>query len=168
MNTRWLPRRLEWVWDWIDQRFINRFHILKLSYGYGWRDTDTRLLYAMFDLLTEFVEKEKPFEHVDWSHTLQTKAAAEEFMALYKWWKEERPKRHDPLYDMKAPEREPFKEIIEDGRKFYMIGEYIGDPEKIKTYLAALDGSAKLEEEWYEEDTNMMIRLAKIRSFLWT
>lgn len=161
--------RIKGIWDWFRDRIFCRHHVLKLSCGYGWRDTDTKLLYAAFDLLTAFVEKEKPFAHVDWDAEEGTKAAADEFMFLYNWWRNVRPTRKDPLDEMDIPERAPgVIEVDDKGHKFYRQGEMTGDPEKIKAYEEALIRSANIEEEWYNEDTEMLIRLIKIREYLWT
>ncbi|MBK8575440.1 MAG: hypothetical protein IPN90_07120 [Elusimicrobia bacterium] len=69
-----MPR---WMCRWYDRladRVWRRFHVLKLSYGYGWSDVSNKILYANFDLLTEFVRKENPGEVIDWSSSQEDAA----------------------------------------------------------------------------------------------
>jgi len=103
---------------WFKHRIVEKYHI-DLKPGYY--DIDTRILYANFGLLKEFVENENPFEVIDWEGTSPEAAAAEkEIKELYNWWIHVFPKR--------------------DG----WWGNFI------------------------KEDTEKLIRLMKIRSFLWT
>ena len=82
-------------------------------------------------------------------------------MQLYKWWKEERPNRHDPLDDVVKPPDEEYATSDEG----YMI---FPDREKYPDYYVALDESFELEKEWHEEDQRNLHRLIEIRPFLWT
>lgn len=73
-----------------------RHHILDLrtvDYRHGWCDADLRVLYACFNVLVEFYEKEHPLDRIDWSGTEETRHVAQELRALYAWWVEERPAR---------------------------------------------------------------------------
>lgn len=174
-DISWLIRRaLPWwikrPYDWVADRVWRRFHILKLSYGYGWVDSDTKMLYALFDILTEFMEKERPGEVVDWAAQEDTKTAWAEIQALYKWWKGDRPARKDPLNDIKYPGREEGPPILgKDGKiTGYLMGPYKGSPKEIEAWKAACDESGRLEMIWDEEDSFMMARLIKIRQHLWT
>ena len=48
----------------------------------GWYDKDEVLLHVAFQLLTDFVEQERPDKIVDWDFDEQHKAAWEEITAL--------------------------------------------------------------------------------------
>ena len=85
--------------------------------------------------------------------------AAQEILALYKWWKEERPKRPEPMvasgwsdYCDVSPEHDNNNLTEED----------------IKRPFDILNLCDKMEKEQDEEDTAMLIRLVKIRRSLWT
>jgi len=73
----------------------------------------------------------------------------EEILALYKWWKEERPSRKDPneiipdkiIFDLPDGEREEMIKILEEARR--------------------------IEDGYDREDEEMLIRLVKIRKHLW-
>jgi len=57
------------------------------SLGDGWRDKDTVLLHACFQLLKDCVEKEKLLSgHTDWDADAKHRSAKVEIEALYQWW----------------------------------------------------------------------------------
>jgi len=126
-----------------------------------WYDRDAVLLHAAFQVLVDFIEQERPDEIVDWQHDELHRKAWGEISQLYTWWKEERPNRHDPLDDVVLPPDEEFV-VSEEGRLIFP------DREKYPEYYAAMDKSAELENEWYEEDQRNLHRLIKVRPFLWT
>ncbi len=95
--------------------------------------------------------------------------AAQETLALYKWWKEERPKRLDP---MKASGLGDFydeqRQASEDPDDFLGTLEIEKD-EATQERLAGLSNIChKMELAQEDEDTEMLIRLIKIRRALWT
>jgi len=54
----------------------------------NWRDADSLMLHACFQILVDFVEKEEAFEcHVDWDNDQKHILAKKEILELYKWWK---------------------------------------------------------------------------------
>lgn len=95
--------------------------------------------------------------------TPQAKAAIE-LMALYDWWKNVRPNRPDPN------EASGWTAICdkrrEAGRGFLDI-EPRSEEEKKRT-REALDLCDKIEQSYEDEDTEMLIRLIKIRKGMWT
>ena len=126
-----------------------------------WYDRDTILLHAAFQVLADFIEQEKPDEIVDWQHDELHSNAWSELTQLYRWWKEERLNRHDPLDDVPSPPEEEYV-FSEEGQLIFP------DREKYQDYYAAMDRSLKLENEWYEEDQRQLHRLIEVRPFLWT
>lgn len=147
--------------------------ILKIStLENGWTNCDDLLLHASFQILVDFVEKEKPFEVFDWKQYDHIhRDAAKEIRYLYRWWVKSRPKRHNPINDIKEAERPSFKEQLKftydnDGKTIinYELTEH---PEKYPKYYAALKTSSRLGKKWQNEDQVNLVRLAKIRNFLW-
>ncbi|MGR3179420.1 MAG: hypothetical protein ACUZ8E_15335 [Candidatus Anammoxibacter sp.] len=132
----------------------------------GWCDKDEILLHAMFQLLVDFVEQEKPDQIIDWNSDDLHKNAWKEIKSLYKWWKNIRPERKDPLDDKKIkhpplkfekiPGKEDYSRMVEPDKKKYA------------KYYQALKKSLKLEQKWEEEDQRNLHRLIDIRKFLWT
>ncbi len=142
---------------------MKRLKITTLSKG--WHDKDEILLHAAFQLLTDFVEKERPDKIVDWDFDDQHKNAWAEIKGLYKWWTKTRPKRRTPLDDEQL-KRPPFKFKKIPGSKMRRLVR--PDEEKYAPYYEALKEDIRLENEWYEEDQRNLHRLIEIRGFLWT
>jgi len=179
----------------IRYRFIQRFHIIDTKLKPAYYDTDYLIINGMFSLLVDFIEVEKawmqtisedlykkpswykwrPFtrskklglEYLDWEINLKNKSneleintsqsdSAEIQKELYLWWTEKRPARKDPYDLMSGPE------FIKGGDIDYMLKN--NTPEIKKIY----EEINKLEEEYYNEDSEMLIKLIKVRSSLWT
>jgi len=105
-------------------RFRDKLHYLKTGFKPGkYYDLDESILYALFNELKLFVEKNKNWD-VD-----------NDVLSLYNWWKDERPKRPDP-----------FKECSK--------------------YEASEDLTKMLEEQ-YDEDTEKLVELIRLRNKLW-
>src|ERR1035437_1890844 len=58
----------------------------------AWYDPDTLLLHASFQILIDFIEKEKPEKHINWNSDEMHKNAWKEIKTLYKYWKKDRDK----------------------------------------------------------------------------
>lgn len=53
----------------------------------GWRDKDSVMLHACFQLLTDCIEKEKLLTgHIDWEADDKHREAQKELHELYSWW----------------------------------------------------------------------------------
>jgi hypothetical protein len=63
-------------------------NILKIeSLDDGWRDKDSVLLHACFQLLKDCVEKENLFtDHTDWNADEKHRKVKVELEVLYSWW----------------------------------------------------------------------------------
>ena len=134
--------------------------ILTLTKG-QWYDRDTILLHAAFQVLADFMEQERPAAIVDWEHDEVHRNAWRELAQLYRWWKEERPQRHDPLDDVPSPTDAAYQ-ILDSGQMIFP------DRAKYPEYYAARDRSQALETAWFEEDQRQLHRLIDVRTFLWT
>jgi hypothetical protein len=97
--------------------------------------------------------------------------AARELIQLYKWWKEERPKRADPMdasgwsnyCDQKRKESENREE--DEFSSLFRSDQSEAEQEQKKRIL---DLCGKLEQEQEEEDTRMLVRLVRVRRSVWT
>ena len=128
-------------------------------------DQVERLLHASFTCLVEFVEKEKPGKIINWSHDKWHRSAWKEIQSLYKWWKTERPKREKlekSLYRKGCKFKDEPNFPVPGKPGFTQMGKI--HPKK-KIIFAKLN---KLERVWDAEDERNLIRLAKIRQYLWT
>lgn len=98
--------------------------------------------------------------------TSQAMSACEQ-LELYLWWTDVRPNRPDPMdlsgyMDAWRAKKEK-KELQGKGDIWNMLTEPMTNE-----YRATLDRSWAIERAQEEEDTEMLIRLIKIRSHLWT
>ncbi len=97
--------------------------------------------------------------------TAQAKAA-KEILELYNWWTEIYPNRPDP-YDASG-----WSEYCDNKRKAnagYLLADFESNtPEDKQTAKHCLTKLRKIETSYQKEDTNMLIRLIKIRESLWT
>lgn len=96
---------------------------------------DELLLHAAFCTFAAYVEEGE--------HDL-TPTVAREVEELYRWWKEERPKRSAPLDGIEIPEK-----LNEE-------------------FIHKCAETICLEDEWGKEDDEMLMRLVKIRKHFWS
>jgi hypothetical protein len=178
----------------INNRWITKTHALTSNLKKGdYYDLDTRIIECLFDELVNFVEVELAWHHVMWSeketapwwrrvfrfrtwrspshgiahlewesnlkydeewdkdterYGRPTPQAinAQEKLALYNWWKQ-RPNRPDP--DEVSGWSEYCKNKDENAQR-------------------PLDKLREIEQQYEDEDTEMLIRLIKVRKSLWT
>jgi hypothetical protein len=131
----------------------------------GWHDTDELLLHAAFQLLVDFMEKERPEKMTDWSFDKTHRKAWKDIDNLFKWWKHTRPNRKSPIEDKKI-RRPPFLVKKVSGTELREILQ--PDRKKYSDYYRALKKEMKLEEKWYSEDQLMLHKLIEVRKYLWT
>ena len=82
---------------WLKCRFWRRYNVVYTSLSPTWHDKDYIMLYACFQLLVDFIEKEKPWEltesvyeaykEYDEDNARQRQKDWDELYALYIWWK---------------------------------------------------------------------------------
>jgi hypothetical protein len=123
------------------------------------------MLHAVFQLLVDFVEQEKPDQIVDWNFDPEHKNAWEEIRWLYRWWTQMRPARRSPL-DEKGLKKPPMRWKKIPGCENRQLVHY--DRKKYAAYDAALKKHWRMEKKWDEEDQRNLHRLIEIRPFLWT
>ncbi len=127
---------------------------------FQWYDRDTRLLFCSFQILEDYVDRE--LHKCPFHFTLEEKVnnsenpnreAWKEVLELYIWWTKKRPARKDP-WQFECSER-PSSFLDWQSEKY---------PE----YSKCLHEAGEMEDQYYQEDTEMLIRLAKVRGVLWT
>jgi hypothetical protein len=127
-----------------------------------WCDKDEVMLYACFQLLVDFIEKEKPQKIVDYQHDSKQKKEWKELQALYRYWKRERPsleKRITKLRDQWAKKYKSKFVPTPDGKYFEHV--VLKNDKKAWAILhRAEDKFTKLENE-------MLQRLINARQHLW-
>ena len=147
------------------------------KYGVAWWNR------RPFKWFTVWRSAEAGLAHLGWASTLTWKEdggiepghemygqlthqalAAREMKDLYHWWTVQRPKRIDP-HDVSG-----WSNVCEKRRKEdpdQMIFEDKTDEDRLET-RSTLNRLAEIEEQYENEDTEMLIRLIRIRQSLWT
>lgn len=160
---------VEEAWSHIawDKEAREKYNAPLYSWGWfrwrTWRSAEAgleKLKWAASLTNEEFLDDDKKHEA---EPTQQAKTAIE-LMALYDWWKNVRPNRPDPN------EASGWTAICdkrrEEGRGFLDI-EARSEEEEKRT-RESLDLCDKIEQSYEDEDTEMLIRLIKIRKGMWT
>ncbi len=166
----WIDVRYHWwiknPWYEFRCRVWNRYNVVTIkTLDPTWSDVLTKILHVNFQLLVEYIEKEEPFERIDWDATDYHKNAAAEMKELYRWWKEDYPRKEEMF-----PDGTLLPKSAEGDRipLWELFGETNQDDPKIVDYKKVLDAANKNEGAWVEEEERQLIRLMKIRMALWT
>lgn len=147
-------------------RFKYKFHIIKTKLNpWEWHDTDKRLLYGMMDLFADFYEQEVVDGIVDWDGDDDHKKTYTEMLAIYNWWKNHnnRLKEIDDALDIWYESSQDFTTEETDNGMIRIKMSPMEDKEKVH-----FDRLHELEKKLNDEEEEMMIRLVKIRNYLWT
>jgi hypothetical protein len=171
----WFPVKKPFAdaWYWLVSHVVpsRRHHMLDLRqtcgkeevsnydcYRYGWSDVPEKMLYAIFNLLGEYLNKENVTDLTKWysqedinkdSHMKQQQDHMEEARMIYRWW----------LVGRKQARKE-----IDDMRTTWHDARRSKDPKKEEYW----DQFNKLEEQFENTTDDMIARVMKIRRILWT
>jgi hypothetical protein len=189
---------IEKVKSWLRYRTFDRYHIIKTTLKPDYYDMDTRLLYAMFDMLVDFVEVDKAWMNVickkrkpwyGWGRTHWWRSRSEGLVYL-EWEiglgdpnlpKEERHEQQANeaqeikyLYtwwkDVRPHRTEP--DQVSGWDKVCEKWEILSDKDNCEEKKSEVDAARKkydaIEKEYEDEDTAMMKRLIDVRKALWT
>lgn len=152
------------TWYWIRCHTYNRYHVLDLrqpkkdplSYRFGWIDSDTQMVYALFNILNKFVEGELPHAYLPSEedvakepHLLNQRNNYLEVRAIHYWWNVQR------LRDA---------ETEQNLLHTWAESQKINDPATKQLW----DDLQKMENANKEKLEEMIIRLVKVRNCMWT
>jgi cytosine/adenosine deaminase-related metal-dependent hydrolase len=103
-------------------------------------------------------------DSADYGQPTHQALAAREILELYMWWREVRPARPDPY---KASGWTAYCERRRNGgRDFFDLEDKT--EEEAEQGRVASEQVSKIEAEYEQEDTDMLIRLIRVRDGLWT
>lgn len=140
--VNWFLRVLDRSYWWVMHRTFKRFdriYIKSLSPGY--HDKDDMMLHGCFQLLVDWVEREKGIEWWD-PDGLDQKDAVAQLKRLYEWWKTLRPQRY-----------------IEPPTSALLTSDGTA---------SEVDNTVYIENVWEKEDQEQLERLVRLRTHLWT
>jgi hypothetical protein len=142
---------------------MNKAYQLKIKELKGnWHDKDEILIHASFQLLVEFIEKEKPAKVVDWSYNAEHKKAWKEMNDLYAWWKKKRPLRDRKYKKIALPK------MTEKKNAKGSVMQVPVDKVAYKKFIVVAKKWATDENKWLKEDQKNLHRLIDIRPYMWT
>ena len=177
--------------EWVQYRTTRRYHVVNTGMEPGYADLTEKLLHVNFNMLKDFVEKEKGsmwqyheasskydkqpgVSYLIWEIGLdadnsinnQQSANALEQYELYNWWTNIRPFRVDSF---ETPEHKAYWKLRDEiyGSDCFFC-EDKDTPELKKAQKAAYELSDTLDKQYSKEDEDNLIRLMKIRQSLWT
>jgi len=157
--TRFFYDGLYWG---IRYRTTNRNHIIKpKTIKPGYHDPRRLIMHTNFHFLSEFVEFEKKYGHVDWQSSSKYHAIAwYEMNSLYNWWKYERPTREEKLPDLHI-------DVPEEWGSMWQFNEDYKETDEYRQWRLICNLHNKAEEQFQIDDENNLIRLMKIREYMW-
>lgn len=105
----------------------------------------------------------------DYGQPTSQALAAQEILTIYTWWKDERPKRPNPMdasgWSQYCEEK---RQTAIDRNTNPLWSNFITTEGEKEYSRKILDNCHKIEIEQEDEDTAMLIRLVRIRQNLWT
>jgi hypothetical protein len=142
---------------------INRQHVIDTHLPIrAWHEADVRMLYGMMSLLTEFMDHEIFISDTDTGH----KHAVEEMRAIYEWWKNY-PKRQDEIAIALKKWDSHVLGIVKKDDSLNGFLDYLNRPSRDAEEERLSCVLHKLEATLAEEEQDMLIRLVKVRRFMW-
>jgi len=147
----------------IRHRLTTKHHLIKTGLPKGqWCDTDGRMLYGMMNLFMEFLEKETPFETIEWESDEWHSNAKKEMIAIRDWWLNHDNRLKEIDNALSDWHDNKFKDC-KDEDWINRINQSDKPEDKVR-----FDYLHELEKKLDDEEEEMLIRLIKIRHFLWT
>jgi len=168
---------------WVKYHTVCKRHLLDLrqpttntydDYRYGWRDTDTLMLFALFNLLNTFVNKEfKNFvcpseeecnDPMFGEANRDQRNAYFEIVALHNWWNVD---RKNDLKEFDAI----LKECSGEKRKWDKDDAEWDDTDcqEFKNAVRQMYHKVDVKEmEMMAKEEEMLVRLIKVRRWLWS
>lgn len=128
----------------------------------GYYDECDLLLHSSFHILKTFVESELNEPTIEWESDEGHSNAWKEARSLYHWWIIDYTNRYDKLDDRLSYPEGP------DGSSdnWILLDKYIDTPE-YQEFMTICSIRTNLEKSYAEEDEANLIRLMKIRTYLW-
>jgi len=128
----------------------------------GYHDKPEIILYGMMNTLVDYVEVEKCFEVVDFEHGEPWKSVGITIREIYAWWKEYPDRQEEISISLDNWHKTTFTDDKTNPLDVINSGVRTDESERhndIQNYL---------ENKLKEEEQEMLLKLIKIREYLWT
>ncbi len=166
-------RLICWVW--------HRYTTVKPRYlDHTWCDRCTSLPHTMFEILSEFVEKECSPGNIEWygeyGHVITVngteKFVRDEIQDLYNWWHKVWNQEYGQVSDMLWKEAEKHSPVSEwlptkDSDLYEYNPQFASEPDA-KIYRLLLNALRELEIRMEKESQLYLHRLVNVIPYLWT
>lgn len=158
-----IENRISYFYWWFKHRLHpkHQYHIVRTNLKPDYYEIDTRMLYACFSLLTEYVENvlvKSVIVNIDnFDFLSTTEKGIKALNEMIKFHEEE-----SNLEDFESQ-----KELMISHKKLYEETKELYSWWKIKYLPSENSYDYEQEQKRIEEEQEMLIRLIKIRGFLW-
>jgi len=159
--------RIKDAYYYLRNRFFRKYYLIDTHLSKGsWHDSDYKILHGMMSVLVDFVEKEQKI--VDWTTDPEHQKAYDEFMSIYKWWKDY-PNREKLINDKLHEWYDTAHPLGRDelGFNLNIFDSLMSTSKKIEANELS-EELHQMEQKLKEEEQEMLHKLINIRSFLWT
>src|ERR1035441_1115686 len=141
----------------------NLLKISALKKNSEWCDKPEVLLYACFQILVDFIEKEQPQKIVDYKHNREQKKQWKELQTLYRYWKVDRPRLEKEVDRARNKWHKKYKWTTIPDPKGGPFSTHVTLKEDKRAWRV-LD---RPEQNFDQQEEKMLLRLIKIRHHLW-
>jgi hypothetical protein len=129
----------------------------------------------MFEILSQFIEKECSPGHIEWygewGHKIDGKYVRDEMQELYDWWHNVYNKFHHEedakLWDKASKHRPDVEWVPLDGGGFLWDQQWKNEDDK-QLYHKHLDAAIELEENMEKQLAENLHRIINIMPYMWT
>jgi len=155
----------------------HRYTTLKPRYlGHTWHDRCEILPHMMFEILSQFIEKEcEPEERIEWygeyGHKIGDKYVRDEMQELYDWWHEIYNKLYPAICERlwkKSKKYNPTVMWVDIEDDYQEYAPKWATPKDEKFYKLILDSIGNLEDRMAQELKNNLHRIIEIMPYMWT
>lgn len=143
----------------------HRYSTVKSRYlSHTWVDKDKLLVHTMFEILSKYIEDEKPDQIIDWSSNETSAEAWEELNRLYEWWHKTYIPWTETYMDKYSFEHIQFEKIEETGNYKMVHASEEARKKSHETVAQISAEEASMEEELVENCK----KLIDLKDYLWT
>lgn len=129
----------------------------------GYHNEYDLILHSVFHILTEFIEYNKKEDLINWESDKPHSNFWKEANELYNWWINVHPYRYDKL-EIEYPDPDG----PSGSNCSWILSNKYNDTSEYKEWIKIANIRRIKENEFKQEDETNLIRLMKIRMFLWT
>jgi len=83
-----IRRKIHDLWYWLKCKLFHPYNVVKIkSLPCTWTDRDHIMAHVLFQILDDFINKEKPDLIIDWDSDPEHRQARDKMTEIINWWK---------------------------------------------------------------------------------